>query len=550
VRAVIADRQPVGWRRGVFAGVALVALSQLLLVVPFGVFGDAKAPSVPAGLLWAVFAIATVPLMLAVTFELAFVNRRREWSLFGIAPPRRIASSVGIFLALSVVAFIAAAVLDAIFGIAPPDHDTTFDGSTGYQLFQAGLAVLFAPWIEETAVRGVLLGSLWRRFGFWIAAPVSAFLWAGLHFELFVLILFTMWGILLAWLRRRTGSLLPGIVVHGSWNALVVALNQPPWMAVAAWCLLAGSVAFAYRRMPQPVVFVDPPPAPAVPEPALPPARPPDTALTRRFRRPAVMGVINVTPDSFSDGGDFLDPAAAIAHGLDLAAQGAVLIDVGGESTRPGARQVACDEELARVIPVVEGLSRRTAVPISIDTMKAEVARRALRAGASFVNDVSALRHDPEMVGVVAEAGCPVCLMHMQGTPRTMQDDPRYADVTGEVAEFLLERARFAEAGGIRREMICIDPGIGFGKTMEHNLTLLRQLDQIVALDYPVLIAVSRKRFLGQITGRAERQRTAGTIAANLEAFGRGAWMFRVHDVEPVREALDVAAAIRAEQAR
>jgi dihydropteroate synthase len=151
---------------------------------------------------------------------------------------------------------------------------------------------------------------------------------------------------------------------------------------------------------------------------------------------------------------------------------------------------------------------------------------------------------------VVAGAGCPVCLMHMQGTPCTMQDDPRYADVTGEVAEFLLDRARHAEANGVRHEMICLDPGIGFGKTMEHNLTLLRDLDQIVALGYPVLIAVSRKRFLGQITGRAERQRTAGTIAANLEAFARGAWMFRVHDVGPVREALDVAAAIRGREPR
>ena len=408
--------------------------------------------------------------------------------------------------------------------------------------------MLFAPWIEETMVRGVLLGALWRRFGFWIGAVVSSFLWAGLHLELFVLILFTMWGVLLAWLRRRTGSLLPGVAIHGSWNTAVVAFNQPLWMAAASWCLLASTVVAAYRRVPEPVVFVEPPP---VIEPvAVPRPRPPDTELTRRFRAPAVMGVINVTPDSFSDGGDYLDPTAAITHGLDLAAQGAVLIDIGGESTRPGAQQVPLEEELARVIPVIEGLARRTPVPISIDTMKAEVARRALRAGVSFVNDVSALRHDPEMAGVVAAAGCPVCLMHMQGTPRTMQDDPRYADVTGEVAEFLLERARHAEANGIRREMICLDPGIGFGKTMEHNLTLMRDLDQIVALGYPVLIAVSRKRFLGQITGRAERERTAGTIAANLEAYGRGAWMFRVHDVGPVREALDVAAAIRGPEAR
>ena len=537
----------MGWRRAVFGALALVVLSQVLISFPLGVFGTAKAPSVPAGLLWAVVVVASVPLMLAVTFELVFVNRRREWSLFGVAPPRRVASSIGIFLGLTLVAFFVSAVLNHAFGIEAPTEDTTFDGSTGYRSSRPRWPCCLLP------------GSRRRRYGGAVGravAPVRvlgggadlAVLWAGLHFELFVVILFTIWGVLLAWLRRRTGSLLPGIAMHGSWNAVVVALNQPVWMAVASWFLLAGSVLVAYRRVPEPVVFIDPPPAA---EPGVAPRpRPPDTELTRRFPAPAVMGVINVTPDSFSDGGDYLDPTAAIEHGLDLAAQGAVLIDIGGESTRPGAQQVPLDEELARVIPVVAGLARRTPVPISIDTMKAEVARQALSAGASFVNDVSALRHDPEMAGVVAGAGCPVCLMHMQGTPRTMQDDPRYADVTGEVAEFLLDRARHAEANGIRREMICLDPGIGFGKTMEHNLTLLRDLDQIVALGYPVLIAVSRKRFLGQITGRAERQRTAGTIAANLEAFARGAWMFRVHDVGPVREALDVAAAIRGREAR
>ena len=537
---MIADRQPVGWRRAFFAGFVLVVLSQLLLIAPVSEFGKAKSPSIAAGLLWAAIALFSVPLMLSITFELAFANRRREWSLFGVAPPRRIWSSVGIFLGLALVALFIAGILNNVFDISSPTKNDLLNGSTGFQLFGAALAVLFAPWIEETAIRGVVLGALWRRFGFWVAAPVSSFMWAGLHFEWFVLILFTMWGTLLAWLRRRTGSLLPGIVLHGSWNAVVVALNQPVWMAAVSWVAMAGSVGFAYRRVPEPVTFVD---APADTSPTV--HAPPDTELTRRFPPPAVMGVINVTPDSFSDGGDYFDPAAAIAHGLELVEQGAVLIDIGGESTRPGATQVSPDDELARVIPVIEGLVARTPVPISIDTMKAEVARRALDAGASFVNDVSALRHDPEMVRVVAVAGVPVCLMHMQGTPRTMQDDPSYADVTGEVAEFLLERARFAEAAGVSRELICIDPGIGFGKTMEHNLTLLRELDTIVALGYPVLIAVSRKRFLGQITGRAERQRTAGTIAANLEAFGRGAWMFRVHDAGPVREALDVAAAIR-----
>jgi dihydropteroate synthase len=269
-----------------------------------------------------------------------------------------------------------------------------------------------------------------------------------------------------------------------------------------------------------------------------------ESALRQRFPAPAVMGVINVTPDSFSDGGDHLDPAAAIAHGLTLAEAGADIIDIGGESTRPGAQPVTLEQELARVIPVIEGLAGRTAVPISIDTMKAEVARRAIAAGAGFVNDVSALRHDPQMAAVVHEAGVGVCLMHMQGTPRTMQQDPRYDDVVAEVSEFLTERAAFAVSQGIGPALICIDPGIGFGKTIEHNLTLLRDLDGIASLGHPVLVAVSRKRFLGQITGRAERQRVAGTVAANLEAFRRGGWMFRVHDVAPNREALDVAAAV------
>ncbi|MDX6547140.1 MAG: dihydropteroate synthase, partial [Gaiellales bacterium] len=509
---MIADRQPVGWRRATFAGFVLVVLSQVLLVAPLSEFGTAKDPSIAAGLLWAAIALVSVPLMLSVTFELAFANRRREWSLFGVAPPRRIWSSVGIFLMLALIASFIAAILDIAFHISTPSKNDLLGSSTGFQLFWAALTVLFAPWVEETAFRGVLLGALWRRFGFWVAAPLSAVMWAGLHVEWFVLILFTMWGTLLAWLRRRTGSLLPGVALHGTWNAVVVALNQPLWMAAISWAGMAGSVAAAFRRVPEPVSFVD---TPETPNSIVP--RPPDTELTRRFPPPAVMGVINVTPDSFSDGGDYLDPTAAIAHGLELVEQGAVLIDIGGESTRPGAQQVPADDELARVIPVIEGLVARTQVPISIDTMKAEVARRALDAGASFVNDVSALRHDPEMARVVAAACVPVCLMHMQGTPRTMQNDPRYADVTGEVAAFLLERARFAEAAGVDRELICVDPGIGFGKTMEHNLTLLRELDQIVALGYPVLIAVSRKRFLGQITGRAERQRTAGTIAANLE---------------------------------
>jgi dihydropteroate synthase len=267
-------------------------------------------------------------------------------------------------------------------------------------------------------------------------------------------------------------------------------------------------------------------------------------SLTERFPPPAIMGVINVTPDSFSDGGDHLRPEAAIAYGLELERAGADIIDIGGESTRPGADPVTLDRELARVIPVIEGLRERSGVPISIDTMKSEVARRAVAAGADFINDVTALRHDPAMAGVIAEVGVPVCLMHMQGTPRTMQDNPQYADVVAEVSEFLVARAAYAEAQGIEARLICIDPGIGFGKTIEHNLTLLRDLERISGLGYPVLVALSRKRFLGQITGQAEKERVAGTVAGNLEAYRRGGWMFRVHDVGPNREALLVAAAV------
>ena len=255
------------------------------------------------------------------------------------------------------------------------------------------------------------------------------------------------------------------------------------------------------------------------------------------------MGVVNVTPDSFSDGGLFLDVEAAVAQGLLLAEQGADLVDVGGESTRPGAEPVDAAQEAGRVVPVVERLAAAGSVPISVDTMKAEVARAALDAGATMVNDVTALRHDPEMVEVVARSGAALCLMHMLGEPRTMQDDPRYDDVVEEVFGFLGERARFAEANGVERGSICLDPGIGFGKTLEHNLLLLRNLDRLCALGYPVLIGVSRKRFIGAVTGE-EGARLHGTLAANVLAFARGASLFRVHDVRPNREALDLAAAV------
>jgi len=258
-----------------------------------------------------------------------------------------------------------------------------------------------------------------------------------------------------------------------------------------------------------------------------------------------VMGVVNVTPDSFSDGGEYLDAGAAVAQGLRLAREGAAVIDVGGESTRPGAAPVPAEEELRRVTPVVEGLAGADQpASISIDTTKREVARAALDAGAAIVNDVSALRFDPELAGLVADrrAGC--CLMHMLGEPRTMQREPRYNDVVSDVKSFLEQRLAFAVAEGIAEERVWLDPGIGFGKTMEHNLELLRRLDEIVAIGRPVVVGTSRKSFLGRLAGgRAESERLPGTIATNVLALERGATIFRVHDVAQVVDALTVAAA-------
>jgi dihydropteroate synthase len=265
--------------------------------------------------------------------------------------------------------------------------------------------------------------------------------------------------------------------------------------------------------------------------------------LSVRFARPAVMGVLNVTPDSFSDGGEFLDLAAAVAHAERMAAEGADLVDVGGESTRPGAEPVPGDEELRRVMPVIERLAGGAGVPLSIDTSKAPVASAATGAGAVLVNDVTALRGDPEMVGVVAESGAELCLMHMRGDPRTMQDDPRYEDVVSEVKAFLEERLGFAVAQGVPEERVWLDPGIGFGKTVAHNLELLRRLDEIVAVGRPVVVGVSRKSFIGALTGRSVPERAWGGLAANVLAFERGAHMFRVHDVLETRDALTVAAA-------
>jgi len=254
------------------------------------------------------------------------------------------------------------------------------------------------------------------------------------------------------------------------------------------------------------------------------------------------MGVVNVTPDSFSDGGEFLDPQAAIAHGRRLDSDGAHILDIGGESTRPGAGPVDADEELGRVMPVIEGLAGANA-RISIDTTKVEVARRAVEAGASVVNDVSAFRFDPALAELVAEAGTDCCLMHMLGEPRTMQDDPRYDDVVADVKAFLEERMAFAVAAGVPEERIWLDPGIGFGKTLEHNIELLRRLDEIVAIGRPVVVGTSRKSFLGKLTGRGEKERLPGTIATNVIALERGARIFRVHDVAEAADALAVAAA-------
>jgi dihydropteroate synthase len=257
-----------------------------------------------------------------------------------------------------------------------------------------------------------------------------------------------------------------------------------------------------------------------------------------------IMGVVNVTPDSFSDGGLFLDTDDAVRHALELVAEGADILDVGGESTRPGAQPVAEDEERRRVVPVIERIAGEHApVQLSVDTSKPDVARAALDAGATYVNDVTAFRADPGMAGLVAERGVECCLMHMLGEPRTMQDDPRYEDVVSDVKAFLEERLAFAVAEGVPEERVMLDPGIGFGKTLEHNLELLRRLDEIVALGRPVVVGTSRKSFLGRITGREVGERLPGTIATNVLALERGASVFRVHDVAPVRDALAVAAA-------
>jgi dihydropteroate synthase len=258
---------------------------------------------------------------------------------------------------------------------------------------------------------------------------------------------------------------------------------------------------------------------------------------------PKLMGVVNVTPDSFSDGGLYLDPTVAVAHGKELAAAGAEILDVGGESTRPGAESVAEAEELRRVIPVVSGLAGAGS-QVSVDTSKAAIAAAALDAGAEIVNDVTALRGDGEMASLCAERGATVVLMHMLGEPQTMQDDPRYDDVVADVKAFLAERLEAAVAAGIDEERVWLDPGIGFGKSGAHNMELLRRLGELRELGRPLVVGTSRKSFIGRVDGSPADQRLGGTIASSVLAAAEGADVLRVHDVAEVRQALSVAAAI------
>lgn len=257
------------------------------------------------------------------------------------------------------------------------------------------------------------------------------------------------------------------------------------------------------------------------------------------------MGILNVTPDSFHDGGRYLQPEVAIDRARQMAITGAGIIDVGGESTRPGSEPVSLEEELRRVIPVIEAIAPELEIPVSIDTGKAEVARKALAAGAKMINDITALRGDPEMAAAAAEAACPLCLMHMLGEPRTMQENPHYQDVIIDIKDFFRERIEYATSHGIKRENLILDPGIGFGKTLAHNLKIIGHLDKFAVLGLPLMIGASRKRFIGSLTGEEDTEkRLAGTIATNILAFERGACIFRVHDVPENFQALRVATAI------
>ncbi len=262
--------------------------------------------------------------------------------------------------------------------------------------------------------------------------------------------------------------------------------------------------------------------------------------------RPQVMGILNVTPDSFSDGGDHVAVEVAVKSALRMQVEGAAFIDIGGESTRPGAAEVPIEVEIARVVPVIEGLRKVSDVAISIDTRKANVAEAAIKAGANFINDVSAFRFDPDLAEVVARTDVPVCLMHSVGTPETMQDQAQYRDVVQEVYDHLAERIAFAEAAGIARTQIVVDPGIGFGKTLEHNLDLLAGLDRFHALGCPVLLGASRKRFIGSIGGAENpKDRLGGSVAVALEGVRQGVQILRVHDTLATKQAIDLQLAMQ-----
>jgi dihydropteroate synthase len=263
-------------------------------------------------------------------------------------------------------------------------------------------------------------------------------------------------------------------------------------------------------------------------------------------KHPLIMGIVNVTPDSFSDGGQYVSSDDAIRHGLKLVEEGADILDIGGESTRPGAGVVGCDDEVDRVMPVIKGLKAGTDVPISIDTCKAEVASRAIDAGVSIINDVSAMRFDKKMIHVASESGSGVVLMHMKGNPRNMQSDPEYQDVIGEIMDFLNQHIGFAEAGGIQRDKICIDPGIGFGKTLNHNLEIFRHLDRFLELGQPVLTGPSRKSFIGKLLNDAPvHERVEGSAAAVAASVFAGVHVIRVHDVKFMKRVAVVASALR-----
>lgn len=262
-------------------------------------------------------------------------------------------------------------------------------------------------------------------------------------------------------------------------------------------------------------------------------------------RRTALMGIVNVTPDSFSDGGRYFDPGKAISHGIDLAREGADIIDVGGESTRPGARPLSAREEIERILPVIRGLRRTAPIPISIDTYKADVARAALAEGADMVNDISALRFDAAMAPLIAAEKVPVVLMHMQGAPQTMQQRPRYQNVVQEVREFLQSLIHFALEAGVEADRIIIDPGIGFGKELDHNLALLRGIPTLVSLGRPILVGPSRKTFIGKILEVGPEERLEGSLAAAVAAVLAGANMIRTHDVKEARRAIRIADALR-----